>query len=65
MSATFLKLVKPMLKNDVATLDTVDVWETRHFLTPAEAVEARAYWHETHPDPDAEPGPDTEPVTAP
>ena len=68
MSAAFLKVCKPLLRDDVATLATIDIWQSRKLLTAAEADEARAYWHETHPEPDpvdTEPGTDTGPVTAP
>lgn len=56
MSAAFLRVCKPLLRDDVANLDTIDIWVTRKFLTAAEADEARAYWHETHPptDPDTD-----------
>lgn len=62
MSAAFLRIAKDMLRRDAADLATVDVWETRKFLTPTEAEEARAYWHETHPVTDGETS-DTDAVT--
>ncbi len=48
MSATFLKLVKPLLKSGLASRNSIDAWESRKFLTSAEADEARAYWEEVN-----------------
>lgn len=61
MSATFLKLVKPLLKSGVASRDSIDAWQSRGFLTAVEADEARAYWEEVNtPDTDGE-NADTQP----
>lgn len=64
MSATFLKLVKPLLKSGVASRDSIDAWQSRGFLTAAEADEARAYWEEVNTPPVTDGGEsDTQPVT--
>lgn len=63
MSATFLKLVKPLLKSGVASRDSIDAWQSRGFLTAAEADEARTYWEEVNtPNTDGETS-DTDAVT--
>jgi hypothetical protein len=69
MSAAFTNVAKIQVKWGYATLDTIQGWQDRKFLTAAEADQVRTYWHELN-DPPADPEPDdptsdTQPVTSP
>jgi hypothetical protein len=66
MSPTSLRVLKGQIQRGVAGLDTIDVWEQKRTITPEEAVEARAYWHQLYdppPPPEPEPVPAAEPET--
>jgi len=51
MSAAFMNVAKIQVKWGYATLDTIQGWQDKKFLTAAEADQVRAYWHELNPEP--------------
>jgi hypothetical protein len=51
MSAVFMNVAKIQVRWGYATLDTVQGWQDKKFLTAPEGDEVRAYWHELNPDP--------------
>lgn len=65
MSATSLRVLKGQIQRGVAGLETIDVWEQKRTITPDEAVEARAYWHQLYDPPPPPPEPEPTPESTP
>jgi hypothetical protein len=53
VSAASLNVLKGLIARGAASLATIDTWEAKRTVTPAEAETARAYWHELYDPPPA------------